>query len=49
MHRIGFRRALPLAFTLIHVVLAWFSLAHQPYAECIVFYHSKYRLNALHQ
>lgn len=43
MHRIGFRRALPLAFTLIHVVLVWFSLAHQPHAVSIVFRDSGYR------
>jgi hypothetical protein len=43
MRRIGFRRALPLAFTLIHVVLAWFSLAHQPHAANIAFRDSRYR------
>lgn len=43
MDRIGFRRALPLAFTLIHIALVWFSLAHQPHAERIVFHDSEYR------
>jgi hypothetical protein len=37
MHRIGFRWALPLAFTLIHAVLIWLSLVHQPYVSNIVF------------
>jgi hypothetical protein len=43
MHRIGLRRALPLAFTLIHVVLVWFSLAHELHAARIVFLGSGYR------
>ena len=42
MNRIGFRRGLPLAFTLIHVVLIWFSLAHQPHAASVVFRVSGY-------
>ena len=43
MHRIGFRRALPLAFTLIHIVLVWFSLAHQPHAANMAFRDTGYR------
>ena len=43
MHRIGFRRALPLAFTLIHVVLVWFSLANLPHAANMVFRDTGYR------
>ena len=43
MRRIGFRRALPLAFTLIHIVLVGFSLAHQPHAEQTVFQDSECR------
>jgi hypothetical protein len=43
MHRIGFRRGLPLAFTLIHVALVWFSLAHQPHAASVVSRASGYR------
>src|SRR5689334_21286519 len=42
MHRIGFRRALPLMFTLIHVVLVW-SSAHQPHSASIGFGDSGYR------
>jgi hypothetical protein len=30
MHRIGFRRTLPLLFTLVHVVLVWSTLVHPP-------------------
>jgi hypothetical protein len=36
MHRLGFRRAFPLVFTLIHVVLVWFSLAHQPHTATVL-------------
>jgi len=43
MHRIGFRRALPLAFTLIHVVLFWFLLAYQPHAVNMVSHDAGYR------
>lgn len=43
MRRIGFRRALTLTFTLIHIALVWFSLTHKPQAERIVFHHSEYR------
>jgi hypothetical protein len=43
MHRIGFRRALPLAFTLVHLVLVWFSLPRQPHAGSMVFRESGYR------
>jgi hypothetical protein len=43
MHRIGFRRVLPLAFTLIHVVLVWFSPEHQSRAVRMVFRASGYR------
>jgi hypothetical protein len=43
MHRIGFRRALPLAFTLLHVVLVWFSLPLQPRTTRIIFHDSEQR------
>ena len=43
MHRIGFRRALPLAFTLLHVVLVWFSLPLQPRTTRTVFHDSEHR------
>ena len=43
MRRIGYRRALPLAFTLIHILLVWSSLAHQTYAQRIVFQESECR------
>jgi hypothetical protein len=44
MRRIGFRRALPLVFTFIHVVLVvWFSLARQHHAASMVFGDSGYR------
>jgi hypothetical protein len=43
MRRIGLRRALPVVFTLIHVVLVWFSLAHQPHAASTVLRGSGYR------
>ena len=43
MNRIGFRRALPVAFTLIHVVLVWFSLAHERHAAGMVFPGPGYR------
>jgi hypothetical protein len=43
MNQIGFRRALPVAFTLIHVVLVWFSLTHEPHAASMVFPHPAYR------
>jgi hypothetical protein len=43
MRRIGFRRALPLVFTLIHVSLVWFSSARQPHATSMVFGNSGYR------
>jgi hypothetical protein len=48
MHRIGFRRTLPLAFTLIHVVLVWFSVPPQPHAASNIFRESGYR-SASHQ
>jgi len=43
MHRIGFRGALPLAFTLIHLVLVWFSQAHQPHIASMARRDSGYR------
>ncbi len=43
MRRIGFRRVLPLVFTLIHVVLVWSSLAGQPHAASMLFRDSGYR------
>jgi hypothetical protein len=43
MHRIGFRRALPLAFTLLYVVLVWLSLPLQPRTTRIIFHDSEHR------
>src|SRR5450755_2880166 len=43
MRRIGFRRALPLVFTIIHLSLVWFSSARQPHAASMVFGNSGYR------
>lgn len=43
MHRIGFCRALPLALTLIHLVLVWSSLEHQTRADPILFQELEYR------
>ena len=43
MRRIGLRRALPLVFTLIHVVFIWFSLARHPHASGMVSHDSGYR------
>jgi len=43
MHRIGFRWAFPLAFTLIHVVLVWYSLPHQPHVVRMASCDSGYR------
>ena len=42
MQRIGFRRALPLVFTLIHFMLVW-SSARQSHAASIIFGDSGYR------
>ena len=33
MHRVGFRRVLPIAFALIHLVLLWFTQTSQPHAS----------------
>jgi hypothetical protein len=43
MRRIGLRRLLPLVFTLIHVVLVWYTLAQQPHVPAGVFRDSEYR------
>jgi hypothetical protein len=43
MHRIGLRRILPLIFTLVHIVLVWFALAHQSRASANVSSDSEYR------
>jgi hypothetical protein len=43
MHRIGFRRALPLLFTITHILLIWSSLAHQTHAQRIGFQESECR------
>jgi hypothetical protein len=43
MRQIGFRRALPLVFTLIHLSLVWFSPGRQPHAASMVFGNSGYR------
>lgn len=43
MQRIGLRRVLPLVFTLVQVLLVWFTLAHQARASANVFRNSGYR------
>jgi hypothetical protein len=43
MRHIGFRRALPLVFTLIHLSLVWFPPGRQPHAASMVFGNSGYR------
>ena len=43
MRRIGLRRLLPLVFTLVHVVLVWYTLAQQPHVPASVFRDSEYR------
>jgi hypothetical protein len=42
MRRIGFCRIFPLVFTLIHVSLVWFSLAHQAHTRTMGFDNSGY-------
>ncbi len=43
MRRIGFRRVLPLVFTLVHVVLVWYTPAQQRHGPARVFRDSEYR------
>jgi hypothetical protein len=43
MKRIGLRRLLPIVFTLVQVLLVWFTLAHQPRASTNVSRNSAYR------
>jgi hypothetical protein len=43
MRRIGFRRVLPLVFTLVHVLLVCYTLAQQPHAPTSVFSDSGFR------
>jgi hypothetical protein len=43
MRRPGFRRLLPFIFTIIHVLLVWLTLAHQPHRTMIGFGDSEYR------
>jgi hypothetical protein len=43
MRRIGLRRVLPLVFTLVHVVLVWYTLAQRHHAPASAFRDSGYR------
>ncbi len=42
MRRIGFRRALPLVLTLVHMLLVWYTAAQQPHPRASVFLDSRY-------